>query len=68
MKKFTDLEKQRKLTHWKGRDVSKMNRLIDIDDPDTGYELVKKNFKRSTGFSDGFVTTDPDKIKQPKID
>lgn len=68
MKKFTDIDRQNKLTHWKGRDVTKLNRMIDIQDPDTGYELVKKSLRRSLGYSNGALTTDPKKIEQPKID
>lgn len=59
----------KKYTHWKGRDVSKMNRAIDIQDPDTGYNLIKKYYRRSMTITDnGELLHDPKKIKQPKID
>ena len=68
MKKFKDLENKKKRTYWKGRDVTKMNRIIDIQDPDTGYELVKKSFKRTMSQTDLNPKIDGDGIKQPKID
>lgn len=59
----------KKFTHWKNRDVMKMNRVIDIQDTDTGYELIKKYYKRSMTITDnGELLYDSNKIKQPKID
>lgn len=52
----------------KDKNGKDLNRLIDIRDPDTGYELVKKHYNRYLETDiNGYLVKDKKKIKQPKV-
>ncbi len=63
---FLNESKKRK----KKKNLTALNRVVDIQDPDTGYEMVKKahNKGRIMMTVNGHLITDIPEDEQPNVD
>lgn len=68
-KEFLELNEKMKIkVPKKKKNLAKMNRVIDIQDPDTGYNMVRDAYERGYGMKNGSVCTNPKELDQPHVD